>query len=172
MIKLAVIDPGADDLAGKISEALRACGGEPEVGICRFDTISAMHGFCPDVLVLSPAAASDGSIAAGKTACGIALLPGDTAGPAVSAAAGDTGDSGIDAGCVVTYGMSPKNTITLSSISETVCVLALQRELLTAGGDVLERQEIKVAGGMKPDILLAVMGTLLICGARLPGQNT
>jgi hypothetical protein len=170
MIKLAVIDPGADDLAGKISEALRACGGGPEVGICRFDTVSAMHGFCPDVLVLSPAAASDGKSAEGRTACGIALLPGDAAGPTASAAA--TSAAGIDAGCVVTYGMSPKNTITLSSISETVCVLALQRELLTAAGDVLERQEIKVAGGMKPDMLLAVMGTLLICGARLPGQNT
>ena len=53
--------------------------------------------------------------------CGILLLPGDANVP-----------MSFDAGCVVTYGMSPKNTLTLSSIGEdTSALLALQRELLT-----------------------------------------
>lgn len=95
-----------------------------------------------------------GSFKGGKTniVCGILLLPGDA-------------DAGIfDAECIVTYGMSPKNTVTLSSINEESCVLALQRELLTIKGDVLERQEIKIRGGMPPNCLLAVAGSLLILG--------
>lgn len=109
----------------------------------------------PGILVLTENAVN--SFQDGKTniACRILLLPGDA-------------DAGIfDAECIVTYGMSPKNTVTLSSISEESCVLALQRELLTINGDVLERQEIKIKGGMPPDCLLAVAGSLLILGINL-----
>jgi hypothetical protein len=169
MIKLAVVDPGSLDIAGKILAGLREYGGkETDVGVCRFHSISALHGFCPDVLVLSPEAGSEAQDNATlrseeATACGIALLPGDLGAPAQNA-----GTNSINTGCVVTYGMAPQNTITLSSINESSCVLALQRELLTATGDLLERQEIRVNGGMKPDSLLAVAGTLLICGVKLP----
>jgi len=71
-----------------------------------------------------------------------------------------------DAGCVVTYGMSAKDTITLSSIGEDSCVLALQRELVTAPGGVLDRQEIKVqgAGATGADELLAASGAILLLG--------
>jgi hypothetical protein len=166
MIKLAIIDPGAEDIAGRIIAALHEYGGDSlDVGVCRFDTISAMRGICPDVLVLSPDTVGKKEAPAAKerVACGIALIPGDT-GP------GDAGSS-IEAECVVTYGMSPKNTLTLSSISEASYVLAIQRELLTAKGDVLDRQEIRMRGGMKPDTLMAVAGTLLICGVKVPDIN-
>jgi hypothetical protein len=91
--------------------------------------------------------------------CGILLLPGDA-----------DADS-FDAGCVVTYGMSPKNTLTLSSIGEDTCVLALQRELLTANGSMLERQEFNIKSGLRPDRLLAMAGALLILGLKLPEIN-
>jgi hypothetical protein len=173
MIKLAVIDPGSLDIAGRIVAKLREYGGkETDVGVCRFHSISALHGFCPDVLVVSPEAESAAESVMQQnvtqqnvlqTSCSIALLPGDA-----GALPQNDGTNSINTGCVVTYGMSPRNTITLSSINESSCVLALQRELLTVTGDVLERQEIRVEGGMKPESLLAVAGALLICGVKLP----
>jgi hypothetical protein len=60
--------------------------------------------------------------------------------------------------------MGPKNTLTLSSISEEGCVLALQRELVTASGSVLDRQEFVVAAGGDADDVLAKSGALLLLG--------
>jgi hypothetical protein len=80
--------------------------------------IGDLDGPPPDILVLSPDAVMTRRVESAPIKCGILLLPGDA-----------DADS-FDAGCVVTYGMSPKNTLTLSSIGEDTCVLALQRELL------------------------------------------
>lgn len=70
----------------------------------------------------------------------------------------------IDADCVVSYGMSGRNSITLSSIGESECVLSLQRELVTVTGKILERQELPVSCliGLSKEELMAVFGTLLL----------
>lgn len=70
----------------------------------------------------------------------------------------------IDTDCVVSYGMSGRNTITLSSIGESECVLSLQRELVTVAGRILERQELPVSCliGLSKEELMAVFGTLLL----------
>lgn len=88
--------------------------------------------------------------------CGILLMP-DKAGEILHL---------FDADCVVTYGMSEKCSVTLSSIAENDAVISLQRELPTLDGELLERQELKMR---RPDYvseesLLATASVLLISG--------
>ncbi|MDR3209363.1 MAG: hypothetical protein LBT36_01885 [Oscillospiraceae bacterium] len=90
--------------------------------------------------------------------CGILLLPDGTACP------------GIAAREVVTYGMSPRASLTLSAIGETTCVLALQRELVTLGGLVLEQEELEIPADASPERALCLAGAALLLGLTLPGR--
>jgi hypothetical protein len=168
MTEVTVLDAGSDDIAGNIASGIEEFGGNSgDLLIRSIRTLNDMSAKKTDVLVLSEDDAIFQGEPKARVACKILLLPGDrvTSGT-------EPGDTDFfDAECVVTYGMSPKNTITLSSISEESCVLALQRELITIGGDVLERQEIKIKGGLRPNSLLAVYGTLLILGYRISDIN-
>ncbi len=168
MTEVTILDAGSDDIAGKIASGIEEYGGNcGDLLIRSIRTLNDISTKKTDVLVLS----EDADIVHGerkaRVSCTILLLPGDRV-----ASGTESCDTDIfDAECIVTYGMSPKNTITLSSINEETCVLALQRELITTGGDVLERQEIKVKGGMRPNSLLAVVGTLLILGHKISDIN-
>jgi hypothetical protein len=165
MTELTVVDAGYDDIAGKIASGIRGYGGDPSaVRIVKAASSEARIASQPDILVLTEDAPRVVRQAGERVKCGILLLPGDSA-------ASGTDAEAFDAGCIVTYGMSPKNTITLSSISEESCVLAIQREFLTSSGELLERQEMRIKGGMRPGSLLAVAGALLILGLRLSDAN-
>ena len=156
MTELTVIDTGCDDIAGKIVSGIREHGGSPsEVRVVQAASLLSLKNRTPDILVLSEDASAISMKAPWRVKCGILLLP------------GDFDAEGFDADCIITYGMSPQNTITLSSIGEESCVLAIQREFLTEKGDMMERQEIKIRGGMRPGSLLAVAGTLLILGLKI-----
>lgn len=158
-MEMTVIESGTEDIASNIAAGYTWAGQNMQtVRIRRAVTPEDLTGPPPDILVLSPDAVTSHIVSA-PVECGILLLPGDA----------DAED--FDAGCVVTYGMSPKNTITFSSIGEDTCVVALQRELLTVNGDMLERQEFKIKSGLRPDGLLAVAGALLILGRQLPEIN-
>jgi hypothetical protein len=101
----------------------------------------------PDVLV----AAVHPDTGVRKLQCGILLIDG---GSSIDFAAAD---------CVVSYGMSPRDTITMSSVGDEQCVVALQRELVTVSRRVLERQEIAVpAGNCGINELLAAVGAALL----------
>ncbi|UOO38431.1 hypothetical protein IZU99_04035 [Oscillospiraceae bacterium CM] len=160
MMDLTVVETGDENIAEQIAVRL---GEEKSYGdslfVRKVGTLADVGRVKPDILVLSPSSSAERTGQTEKTRCGFLLLP------------GDAGGSGVEADCVVTYGMSPKNTLTLSSIGEEACVLALQRELPTASGGVVERQEIKIRGGLRPDILLAVTGALLILGHYRPEPN-
>jgi hypothetical protein len=58
---------------------------------------------------------------------------------------------------VVTYGLSPDDALTLSSVGEGRMVAALQRELVTLTGRTLEPQEFLVpdAGGREASLALS-----------------
>ncbi len=66
----------------------------------------------------------------------------------------------------VSYGLSKRCSLTLSSLEPRRPVLALQREIATLTGIVLERQELplRLWCGMGPEPLLAAAGTLLLLG--------
>jgi hypothetical protein len=159
MKKLTVIETEDEDIAQHIVGRIKKSGDAGVVTVRSVYSADELGGLTSDILVISPNAARAGTKPKKTVSCGILLLPGD--------AEADF----VDADCIVSYGMSPKNTITLSSIGEESCILALQRELITVRGDVLERQEIMADGGMKPDSLLAVAGALLLLGLKLSDIN-
>lgn len=107
-----------------------------------------------DLLAVSPAAAV--GKAAGSAACRCLLLPGE-AGPLARQ---------ISAEYAVSYGTSPKDTLTFSSLEGDKIVLCLQRELVTLEGTVVEQQELALpfGAGLSPLPWLAAVGVLLLLG--------
>jgi len=85
--------------------------------------------------------------------CAAAALPG------VGAADADD----INAQYVVTYGMDPCDTLTLSSAVPTP-VLCLVREIVALNGTRLGIQEIPLPGVSYDKTLLPAAATLLLCG--------
>ena len=72
------------------------------------------------------------------------------------------------AGDIVTYGMSPYDEITLSSVGEEKCVMTIQRELITVFGEILEPQEIIIPRRhLSPYDAMAAAAALLIGGADI-----
>lgn len=109
-----------------------------------------------DLLVVSPRAT--GWAGAASVSCRLVLLPGSAAPMA----------RGLRVEGAVSYGTGPKDTITLSSLEEDKICLAIQRELVTVKGGVVERQELVLsypAGQAVPDLFMARVGTLLLMGA-------
>ena len=66
----------------------------------------------------------------------------------------------FSAGTVVTYGLSPRDSITLSSLTEPV--LCVQRALPLACGGVLEPQEFPMPGVSALQTLLPWVGVRLL----------
>ena len=139
-----------------ISAALsvRACG-SVEAKLIGGDHPADFAGLDLDLLVVSPEAV--GWAGAGNITCRAVLLHG-AAGPLVRI---------LRAGYAVSYGTSPRDTLTFSSLEEGehVC-LALQRELVTLEGTILEPQEWRLPypAGVSPLTYLAVAGGVLLLG--------
>ena len=109
-----------------------------------------------DLLVVSPGAT--GWAGAASVSCRLVLLPG-SAGPLAR---------GMHVEGAVSYGTGPKDTITLSSLEGDKICLAIQRELVTVEGGVVERQELVLpypAGRESPDLFMAQVGALLLLGS-------
>ena len=105
-----------------------------------------------DLLVVSPRAT--GWAGAASVNCRLILLPGSAAPLA----------RGLRVEEAVSYGTGPKNTITLSSLEANTLCLAIQRELVTVSGGVVERQELVLPypAGQDPDLFMARVGALLL----------
>lgn len=107
-----------------------------------------------DLLCVSAGAA--GWAGLGAVDCRMLLLPG-SAGPLAR---------GSRCACAVSYGTSPRDTLTFSSLEgEKICV-SLQRELVTLEGCVVEQQELVLPfpPGASPLPYLAAVGVLLLLG--------
>lgn len=108
----------------------------------------------PALLVVSPGAAAKRAPLPG--ACRTVLLPGQAGGLA----------EGLRAASAVSYGPSPRDSLTISSREGDKLLVALQRELVTMDGRVVERQEFPVVlptgAGELPT--LAAAGALLLLG--------
>jgi hypothetical protein len=84
--------------------------------------------------------------------CRIAILPGDK----------KLDCRYLQAERVVTYGLSGKNTVTLSSAGDDRLLLALQREIIGMDGRRIEQQELVVPNASPTNSTLAVATALLV----------
>ena len=99
-----------------------------------------------DLLALTP----EGAPVTGTVVCRLLLAPGDW-GPL----------GGIQAERVVTYGLSPRDSLTLSSLTEPV--LCVQRHLPRPDGAVIEPQEFPLPSlPGPPEELLPLLGLRLL----------
>ena len=108
----------------------------------------------PWLLVVSPRAAERRRQL--PPGCRTVLLPGE-AGALLS---------GLAPAAAVSYGTGPRDTLTLSSREGRQLWCALQRELVTVEGRVVERQEmpLRLPDHMSPLSVLAAAGALLLLG--------
>ena len=135
-----VIEDG-EGIEGAILRALPARSGQDR-------RVSERH---PALLVVSPRAAERRLPLPSR--CRTALVPGDISVP-------------LQAASAVSYGPSPRDSLTISSREGHTLWAALQRELVTVDGRVVERQEFPL--GLKPGeeelSALAAAGALLLLG--------
>lgn len=136
-----VIEDG-EGIEGAILRSLSAGSGQQR-------RVSERH---PALLVVSPRAAVRGMKMPRQ--CRTALLPGGMGGVLPQAAS------------AVSYGTSPRDSLTISSREGNTLWAALQRELVTVDGQVVERQEFPVPLAPGEDELsaLAAAGALLLLG--------
>lgn len=117
---------------------------------------------CWDVLALTPSPALrpfSGSLCVHSL-----LLPGDS-NPSVV--------RNIHALQLVGYGFSPRDTLTFSSFTGKERLLCLQRSLLTAGGELLEPQELPLPSlfaCLSEELALPAAGLFLLSSGRLPPE--
>ena len=107
-----------------------------------------------DLLCVAPEAT--GWAGLGAVDCRALLLPG-TAGPLAR---------GLRCASAVSYGTSPRDTLTFSSLEGDQICLALQREIVDVRGGVVEQQEfvLPFPPGLPPSGYLAAAGVLLLLG--------
>jgi len=89
--------------------------------------------------------------------CRALLLPGDAEAAHFSL---------IPSKWAVSFGLSAKDTITVSSVAPDCAVLALQRELVTLDNQVIEQQEIplSIPQATGAQSVMALVGSLLLLG--------
>lgn len=134
-----------EDGEGIEAAILQSLPARPDTG----RRVSERH---PALLVVSPRAATRGLKLPRQ--CRTALLPGGMSGVPPKAAS------------AVSYGASPRDSLTISSREGNTLWAALQRELVTVDGQVVERQEFPVplAPGEEELSALAAAGALLLLG--------
>lgn len=145
---------GIWEAGGSLFQAVKGPLASRGIGLVRGAHPAQLSGARLDLLAVSPQAT--GWAGAGAIHCAMALLPG-TAGPLARRLGG---------GCVVSYGTSHRDTLTFSSLEGNHIGLAIQRELVTLEGCVVERQELPLPlpSGWDPQLLLAAAGVLLLAG--------
>ncbi len=152
---MTVLETRAENISGIIARKLRELPEGSAVRGLTFLNGARLHGHSPDLLVVSVGKGRrSGRISCPR--CGILLMPG-TAAHMVSS---------LCSSCIVSYGMSKRDSVTLSSIGEDALVLSLQRELPTLAGRHLERQDIPIgrAPGTDAGDVLASGAALLLLG--------
>ena len=118
-------------------------------GILRVDTAEALAGQKLEILALAEESRGFRGVM-----CRVALVPGNGGGDL----------SGLRAETVVTWGLSPRDSLTLSSLSEPV--LCVQRALLRPDGGVVEPQELPLPRLPAPaEQMLPLLGLWLL---RMP----
>jgi hypothetical protein len=150
-MKLAVLEAEGEHIASVLSriQNARVTGGEKA---------RSAKALSADVLILSQKGAEQAAHRGKTLRCRTLVIPGH-------AAAVFPGDHRT-----VTYGMARTDDVTLSSVSDGVCVFALTREAVTAAGQTLERQEFPIgrpSGVSAENLMAAYAGALLADGLEV-----
>ena len=156
MNKLAVLEASGGNIGELINERLLKL---KDSGAFIPTSVSGLpsfeNGLKPDLLIIPACAERRGVSVPPTGSCGILLMPGSIDAP-----------DGLKTAKVVSYGMSGKCCVTLSSIGETRSMLTIRREVPTLGGAILERQELPVRHKLRaePEDTIAFSAALLILG--------
>lgn len=127
----------------------RELSGEAEVTGAEHPALLAGREY--DLLVVSPRAVGWAGTAA--LGCETVLLPG-AAGPFARS---------LRARRAVSYGLNPKDTLTVSSLDGDRISVALQRGIIRLDGSVVEEQELVLPyAGELPELVLARVGVELL----------
>lgn len=140
----AAFFPDSQLLTALLPEGVTAFSRPEELGETDWDLLALTRSGCkqlsavPDLLLR----------------CGTLLLPGDC---------GALTQRQIHAERVVGFGLSPRDSLTFSSLGEDGAVLCIQRALLRPDGGRVEPQELPLGTPpCAPEELLAVMGIRLL----------
>ncbi len=126
-------------------------------GVHAFSALSEAEGRIWTLLALTRDAARAPFPASLRACC--LLLPGDSESSLAF---------GVEASQIVGYGFSPRDTLTLSSVTGAERFLCLQRGLLTLDGALLEPQELPLPpslSALRAEDALFAAGLRLLCSA-------
>ena len=168
MRRFGVMELSNERISQLIATGLKACGyrfqedrdaadGENMFLMAKGKKIADFIDFEPELMVISPKIAAGGFAGKGRSLrCKYAIVPGEGASAVTPF---------LRPGCVLSYGLSTRDTITVSSMDLRSIVLSLQREMVTMDGKVLEQQEIPLsAGSSDPRSVMAASGALMLLG--------
>lgn len=138
----------SNEISTYVAPFAEACG-------CTLVSYSQLKLFPPAPLLVVSAEVSDWT-GADKVRCKGVLLPGSSG----------ASTRFLSAAYLVSYGASPRDTLTFSSLQNGEMLLSLQRELVTLNDEVVERQELVLPFSSlhTPLPFLAAVGTLLLMG--------
>jgi len=151
--RVAIVEPAPGRLRALLGDFLLALDDSPAVQITCGTGFADFSGVY-DLFVVG--ALIETSPLPADLSCRVLLLPGD----------GQTVASQIPSKWAVSFGLSSKDSITLSSLTRDSALLSLQRELVTLDGFVIEQQEIPIVipRATSAPGLMAFYGSLLLLG--------
>jgi len=150
--RVAIVEPPPGKLRALLGDFLLALDDSPSVILTHGSNLADFSGTY-DLFVAGSLA--DASPPPTSLSCQALLLPGDSQIAAFSQ---------IPSKWVVSFGLSPKDSITVSSLTPDSALLALQRELVTLDGQVVEQQEIPIPMPRTTSAqgVMALYGSLLL----------
>jgi hypothetical protein len=160
MFSLAVLETENEKIAAAIARVFKKNSGKNNISVLILSSDRyAFFKACEfDLLVISPNARLTEKTDLNS---GCILIPG-TLLDSLNSAGADY---------AITYGMSPRDTVTASSISDGGIVVTLQRELVTLSGEILERQDLPKLPLKQsaPEKMMSVLTALLLLGVPPDG---
>ena len=152
--RVAMLEPAPGKLCAMLGACLLALDESPLAHITQGTDLADFSG-AYDLFVVCASEARTSPLPS-DLSCRALLLPGD--GQAVFAQ--------IPSEWVTSFGLSCKDSITVSSLDLACTLLALRRELVTLDGVVIEQQEISlpIPHGLQTAELMALYGSLLLLG--------
>jgi hypothetical protein len=144
---IAVFENSGERFAEAVAGAFTGASGDVAVNPCGRQGSAGRDNIVRDIIIVSPGYSG---VLRGK--CRALLAPDECAAAAFSAQN------------VITYGFSPRATLTLSAAGAESGWLAVQRELVTLSGVTVEEQELEIPMLSGADASLAAAGGRLLLG--------